>query len=68
MSKDFTNDEIKIIRLNGSVYDFSFYYGTIDTKDILSIHKYLIKKAIFNKMNLRIFKPVKLFTEKFMYI
>lgn len=47
---------------------FHFIMVQLIQKDILSIHKYLIKKTIFNKMNLRIFKPVKLFTEKFMYI
>ena len=30
--------------LNGYVYIFSVDYGTIDTSNIIDIHKYLIKK------------------------
>ena len=30
--------------LYGTVYDFSAAYGAISVDDILSIHKYLIKK------------------------
>ena len=30
--------------LNGYVYNFSVDYNTIDTSNIIDIHKYLIKK------------------------
>ena len=30
--------------LNGYIYDFSVDYNTIDTSNIIDIHKYLMKK------------------------
>ena len=44
VSKDFSADNIKKTRLYGTVYDFSVDYDAISVDDILSIHKYLIKK------------------------
>ena len=44
VSKDFSADNIKKTRLYGTVYDFKVDYDAISVDDILSIHKYLIKK------------------------
>ena len=44
--KKFTFDNMKKIRLDGYVYDFSVDYNTIDVSDIVDIHKYLMKNII----------------------
>ena len=44
ISKDWLVDNMKDIRLNGYVYDFSVDYDTIAVDDILDIHKYLMRK------------------------
>ena len=44
ISKDRSVDNRKKTRLNGYVYDFSVDYDAIAVDDILSIHKYLMKK------------------------
>ena len=45
VSKDFSADNMKRkTGLFGTVYDFSADYGAILVDDILSIHKYLIRK------------------------
>ena len=38
------NGENEITGLNGNMYKFSISYETIDASDIVSIHKYLMKK------------------------
>ena len=38
------NGENEITGLNGNMYKFSISYETIDVSDIVSIHKYLMKK------------------------
>ena len=43
-SKDFSASNMKKTGLYGTVYDLSAAYGAISVDDILSIHKYLIKK------------------------
>ena len=49
ISKDWSVDNMKKIRLNGYVYDFTIDYDAIAVDDILDIHKYLMKKIISNK-------------------
>ena len=44
ISKDFSVDNMKKIRLNGYVYDFSVDYYAIAVDDILDIQKYLMEK------------------------
>ena len=44
ISKDWSVDNMKKVRFNGSVYDFSVDYDANDVDDIKDIHKYLIKK------------------------
>ena len=44
VSKDFSPENMKKTGLYGTVYDFSVNYGDTSVDDILSIHKYLIKK------------------------
>ena len=44
ISKDFSDDNLKQIGLNGYVYDFLAVYRNIDVDDILDIHKYLMNK------------------------
>ena len=44
ISKDWTNYNKKKTGFNGYIYDFSTDYKTIETSDILEIHKYLMKK------------------------
>ena len=44
ISKDFTVNNMKKTGLKGSVKVFSVDYNVIDTKDILNIHIYLMKK------------------------
>ena len=41
-SKDFSVDNMKKTRLNGSVFDFSADYDAIAVDDILDIRKYLM--------------------------
>ena len=43
-SKDFSASNMKKTGLYGTVYDFSVNYGAISVDNMLSIHKYLIKK------------------------
>ena len=38
------NQKKKKTGLNGYVYDFSVDYNTIDNRNIINIHKYLMKK------------------------
>ena len=45
LPKDFTNDEVNRISLNGILYYFSMDYGVIGVKGILHIHDYLIEKS-----------------------
>ena len=45
LPKDFTNDEMNRISLNGILYDFSMDYGVIGVEGILYIHDYLIEKS-----------------------
>ena len=42
--KDFTIDDMKKSESKGSVYVYSVDYNTIDTNDILNIHRYLMKE------------------------
>ena len=44
ISKDSTVTNMKITGLNDYVYIFSVDYDVIDIKDIINIHKYIIKK------------------------
>ena len=44
ISKDFSVDNLKMTGLNGYVYDVSVDYDAIAIKDVLDIHKYLMKK------------------------
>ena len=44
VSKDFSASNMKKTGLYGTIYDFSVDYGAISVDNILSIHKYLIKK------------------------
>ena len=48
ISKDFSVDHMKKTGLNGYVYDFSVDYDAIAVDDILDIHKYLMKKNVYN--------------------
>ena len=43
ISKDWSVDNLKDIRVNGYVYDFSVDYDAIAVDDILDIHNYLMK-------------------------
>ena len=47
ISGDFSADNTKKTGLNRNVYDFSVDY-VIDTSNIISIHKYLMKKHYIN--------------------
>ena len=49
ISKDWSVDNMKKIRLNGYFYDFTVDYDAIAVDDILDIHKYLMKKIISYK-------------------
>ena len=40
ISKDFTVDNMKETGSRGKVYNFSVSYETVDTSDIIDIHKY----------------------------
>ena len=44
VSKDFSVSNMEKTVLYGTVYEFSVDYGAISVDNILSIHKYLIKK------------------------
>ena len=44
IKNDFTAINMKKTRLNGYVYEFSLGYNTIDTSNVINIHKYLMKK------------------------
>ena len=44
ISEYFSVNNVEITGLNGYVYDFSVDYKTLDTKNIINIHKYLMKK------------------------
>ena len=44
VSVDFSPNSMINTGLDGSVYDFSVDYNIIDTSNIISIHKYLMKK------------------------
>ena len=44
ISNGFSGHESIKVTLNGSVYDFSVDYNSIDKSDILNIHKYLMTK------------------------
>ena len=43
-------NESKEVSLNGSMYDFSVDYHSIDKSDILNIHKYLTRKHNLNNL------------------
>ena len=45
ISKDFSVNNMKKVRLNGYVYDFSVDFDAIAVDDILDIHKYLMEKS-----------------------
>ena len=45
VSKDFSASNMKKTGFNGSIYDFSVDYNTIDVNDIKNIHKCLMKKT-----------------------
>ena len=49
-SKEFTPINIKKAVLNGYVYEFSVHYTIIDNSNIISIHKYLMKKTWYKIM------------------
>ena len=44
ITKEFSEDNMRKIGLNGYVHDFSVDYNAIAVSVILNIHKYLIKK------------------------
>ena len=48
ISKDWSVDNMKKTRFTGYVYDFSVGYDAIGVNDIKDIHKYLMKKNIYN--------------------
>ena len=50
ISKDFRIDDMKKIRLKGSVRLFSANYSAIDIRDILDIHKFLMKETQYKRM------------------
>ena len=41
---ELSKDDVNNIKTYGNVYDFSVDYSTISNKNILKIHKYLMKK------------------------
>ena len=43
-SDGFSVNESREVSLNKNVYNFSVDYNSIDTSDILNIHKYLMAK------------------------
>ena len=44
ISKDWSQDNMKMTEFNRYIYDFSTDYNTIAVSDILDIHKYLMEK------------------------
>ena len=48
ISKDWSTDDMRKSRFTGYVYDFSVGYDAIGVNDIKDIHKYLMKKYIYN--------------------
>ena len=52
ISKDFTADNMNKTDLNGYVNEFHVDYESIDTSDILDIHKYLMEKLNINCLDL----------------
>ena len=50
LSKDFTAIDIEKARLSGYVYEFSVGYNIIDTSYFIYIHKYLMKKMLYEIM------------------
>ena len=44
ISVGFSTTDSRDVSLNGSVYDFSFDYNSIDKSDILNIRKYIMTK------------------------
>ena len=50
ISKDFTIDNMKKTGLKGTVQSFSVDYNPINTRDILDIHRFLMKKTIYKNV------------------
>ena len=50
ISKDFTVNNTKKIRLQRNCKSFFVYYNAIDTKKFLDIHRHLIKKTSYKTM------------------
>ena len=48
ISKDWSTDDMRKSRFTGYVYDFSVGYDAIGVNDIKDVHKYLMKKYIYN--------------------
>ena len=44
ISKNSSVDNMKKTGLNGYVYDFGVDFNSVDTSNIINIHKYLMKK------------------------
>ena len=44
LSKDFTPNNMEKTGLNRYVYEFPVDYNIIDTRNVINIHKYLIRK------------------------
>ena len=44
ISKVFTKNEHNEISLNGTVYDFSVNHSSVEKKDIVNVHEYLMLK------------------------
>ena len=52
ISGDFSACNMKKTGLNGCVYNFSVDYRAFDTRNIIDIHNYLIKKCDINCLDL----------------
>ena len=52
ISKDWSVDNMKKTGFNGYIYDFSVDYDATDVDDIKDIHKYLMKKITWCKLDL----------------
>ena len=52
ISGDVSASNMKKTGLNGCVYDLSVDYRAFDTRNIIDIHKYLIKKCDINCFDL----------------
>ena len=50
ISKIFTINNMKKNRIKRNCKNFSVYFNTIDTNDILDIHKYLMKEKYYKIM------------------